>query len=206
VFWTDLSSLNRGTDRQRDAYIALIQLDLFSILADYDPMLTGALPLNLDEAERDLDVACCAQDLDQFHEVVTEAYGTEDDFVVRRVEKQALPALVCNFRAKRFDFEIFAQDRPVEEQQGYRQMVAEARLLREGGEEAGAAIRRLKEQGLQTEPAFGHYFCLDGDPAMRLAELADATAAELGDVVIEAKIARRNRPEWQALMAEPSVA
>ncbi len=203
MFWTDLSSLNRGTDRQRDAYLALIELDLFSVLADFDPMLTGTFPLSLDTAESDLDVACCAPDLDQFHDLVADVYGTEDDFFVRRVERHDLPTLICNFRAKRFAFEIFAQHRPVEEQHAYKHMVAEARLLREGGDEAVSAIRRLQEQGIKTEPAFGRYFCLDGDPEMRLAELADATVGEISEVVVEAKIARRNRPEWLALTREP---
>jgi hypothetical protein len=205
VFWTDFSSLNRGTDRQRDAYAAIIELDLFSILSEFDPILTGTFPLSLETPESDLDVACHAPDLEHFDEVVTSAYGSEDDFVVRRVVKQDLPTLVCNFRAKRFAFELFAQPQPVEEQNSYKHMVAEARLLREGGEEALEAIRQLKAQGIKTEPAFGVYFCLEGDPYGKLAELADASMAEISDVVIEAKFARRNRPEWQALTLEPSL-
>ena len=60
--------------------------------------------------------------------------------------------------------ELFAQPRPVEEQNGYLHLIAEARLLREGGEEALQAIRQLKFEGVKTEPAFGQYFCLPGDP------------------------------------------
>ena len=205
MFWTDLSSLNRGSDRQRDAYAAIIELDLFSILSEFDPILTGTFPLALDMPDSDLDVACHAPDLDRFRDVVTDAYGGEDDFVVRQVQKQDLPAVVCNFRAKRFAFALSAQALPVEEQDAYKHMVAEARLLREGGEEALEAIRELRAKGLPTEPAFGQYFCLEGDPYGKLAELADVSMGEISDIVVEAKFARRNRPEWQALILEPSL-
>ena len=42
-------------------------------------------------------------------------------------------------------------------------MVVEARLLELGGDPARQAIRRLKQSGLKTEPAFARYFQLEGD-------------------------------------------
>ena len=66
--------------------------------------------------------------------------------------------------------------------------------LREGGEEALQAIRALKMEGIKTEPAFGQYFCLPGDPYETLLTLADVSAEELSDVVIQAKFERRNHP------------
>ncbi len=39
-------------------------------------------------------------------------------------------------------------------------------------DEARSAIRALKASGLKTEPTFGRYFDLSGDPYLRLLELA----------------------------------
>src|SRR5690606_598474 len=101
-------------------------------------------------------------------------YGDEDDFSVRQREKNDLPSVICNFNVGLLPVELFAQPRPTEEQHAYLHMVAEARLLREGGEEALMAIRDLKMDGMKTEPAFGHYFRLEDDPYEALLKLADA--------------------------------
>jgi hypothetical protein len=194
VFWTDMTYLNRGSERQRNAFRVLIELDLFSVLAEFDPVLAGTFPLGLETAQSDLDILCNAESLDRFAELVTLAYGDQDEFAIHYTEKNGLPTAICNFRTQGIPVELFAQSRPTEEQNGYRHLVAEARLLREGGEEAVHAIRDLKLEGMKTEPAFGHYFCLSDDPYEALLALADVSADELSEVVIQAKIARRKMP------------
>jgi hypothetical protein len=194
VFWDDLTYLNRGSERQRDAFQVLIELDILSVLAEYDPVLAGTFPLGIETPTSDLDILCYAEDLDRFDEVVTAVYGDQDEFDLRRKVKNGLPTSICNFRVRNIPLEIFAQPCPVEEQNAYRHMVAEARLLREGGEEAVMAIRNLKLDGMETEPAFGQYFCLSGDPYEELLRLADVSAEDISEVVIQAKFQRRNQP------------
>ena len=194
MFWDDLTYLNRGSDRQRDAFRVLIELDLFSILAEFDPVLAGTYPLGIETAESDLDILCHAEDLAHFSQVVESVYGDEDDFELRQREKNELPSVTCNFNVGKLPIELFAQARPTEQQHAYRHMIAEARLLREAGEEAVLAIRDLKLEGMKTEPAFGHYFRLENDPYQTLLDLADAPAETLSDVVIQAKFARRDQP------------
>lgn len=195
IFWDDISYLNRGSDRQRDAYQALIELDLLSLLADYDPLVTGTFPLALETPESNLDIICNVNDLDHFAQLLDAVYGYLDEYRQQRSEHDGLPTLICNFIIHDLPVEIFAQARPTTEQRAYRHMVAEARLLREGGEDAVAAIRQLKHDGVATEPAFGDYFCLEGDPYTTLLELTDATAEALTEVVVQARVARRNRPQ-----------
>jgi hypothetical protein len=202
VFWTDITHLNRGSDRQRDAYQAMIELDIFSVLGDYDPVLAGTLPLGIETPESDLDILCEAEDLDRFDALVEAAYGDLDEFRQQRSIEDGLPSSTSSFRFRRFPVEIFAQACPVDQQRAYRHMVAEGRLLREGGEEAVGAIRQLKLEGLETEPAFGEYFCLDGDPYAVLAAMADAPTEELVNVVVQARMARRNRPQLLYAVAQ----
>jgi hypothetical protein len=194
VFWTDITYLNRGSDRQRDAFRVLIDLDLFSVLAEFEPMLAGDFPLGLENAQSDLEILCNAELLERFTELVTLAYGDQDEFSIRDTEKHGLSTVLCNFHTQGIPVELSAQARATEEQNAYLHFVAEARLLREGGEEAVRAIRDLKAEGMKTGAAFGYYFCLPDDPYEALLALADVSADELSEVVIQARIARRNLP------------
>lgn len=87
--------------------------------------------------------------------------------------------MVASFRAGGFPVEVFGQLRPPRRQTAYRHMVAEARLLAAAGDGAREAVRRLKREGLATEPAFARHFRLTGDPYDRLLELADAEQREI---------------------------
>lgn len=194
MFWDDLTYLNRGSDRQRDAFRVLIELDLFSVLAEFEPVLAGTFPLGIETPTSDLDILCYAEDLERFEQVVSAVYGDEEEFEVTRNVKNDLPTVICSFRTGRMPLELFAQPQPTEEQHAYRHMIAEARLLREAGEEALWAIRELKMEGMKTEPAFGQYFHLPDDPYESLLTLADVSAEELSDVVVQAKFQRRNFP------------
>ena len=62
-------------------------------------------------------------------------------------------------------------------------MLIEARLLDLIGDEARSAIRALKANGLKTEPAFGRYFDLSGDPYRKLLEIAALDDDELRNLV-----------------------
>lgn len=194
MFWDDLTYLNRGSERQRQAFRVLIELDIFSVLAEFEPLLAGTFPLGIETPQSDLDIICFAEDLTHFATVVSDAYSDQDGFEVHQTEKNGLPTLICRFQVREIPIELFAQPRHSEEQNGYRHLVAEARLLREGGDEATLAIRDLKLEGVKTEPAFGQYFCLPGDPYETLLALADASAEEISDVAIQAKFERRNHP------------
>jgi len=77
--------------------------------------------------------------------------------------------------------EVFMQPKPVEEQQAFRHLVAEARLLEccAEHEQVRAALRAMKERGMKTEPAFAAYFRLadygfDADPYQALLQVYDA--------------------------------
>jgi hypothetical protein len=194
MFWSDISYLNAGSERQRDAYLALIELDIFSILAEYDPVLTGTFPLGLEGPASDLDIICYVGDLDRFQALLVSVYGGMEEFSVRRREKNGLPTVICAFRYHNLPVEIFGQDRRVEEQNAYRHLVAEAALLRAAGDDAKQALAYLRDEGLKTEPAFAHYFRLEGDPYVALLALADATTDEIDEIVEQGRVLRRNSP------------
>lgn len=155
-------------------------------MAQYTPVLTGTIPIDLDIETSDLDIVFEAHDLDVFEREVARLYGDFPGFEAHRAESMGLPASVINFATDRFPIQFFAQPLPVTRQRAYRHMMVEARLLRLAGKSARVAIRTLKKQGIKTEPAFARYFDLSGDPYETLYQLADADDAHLLDIISRA--------------------
>ena len=169
--WQALSYLRDGNERQRSALQALQSLGVLDALRDYTPVLVGTLPIAVDVADSDLDIVCEAPDLDTFEWQVTAAFGACAGFRVKRKLVKGVESVIASFVHAGFPIELFGQPRPVTQQDAYRHMVVEARLLESGGEEAREEIRRLKSGGLKTEPAFARYFGLEGDPYEALLRL-----------------------------------
>jgi diadenosine tetraphosphate (Ap4A) HIT family hydrolase len=181
--WFNLGYLAIGGPRQRAAHAALGRLGVMRRLAAHDPCLVGTIPLDVDRPGSDLDIICEANDQDAFERSLREAFGRRPDFALGRGRIDGLPVVVCGFTADGFPIEVFGQARPVREQNGYRHLVAEARLLDLAGDAARPAIRRLKAIGLKTEPAFATHFCLAGDPYAAVLALAEASDADLNAVI-----------------------
>jgi hypothetical protein len=161
--WGDIDYLQRGNVRQRAAFHALESLNVFQILGNYRPVLVGTIPIDVDITGSDLDVICEACDLDAFERACRQFEGYQC-FRIKRKQIKGVPSVVANLFHSGFRVQIFGQPQPVTEQHAYRHMLVEARLLEFGGERARAEIRRLKQEGCRTEPAFACYFNLEGNP------------------------------------------
>ena len=185
LYSDDITYLKMGSDRQQAAFLTVVELDLFSVLADYDPLLTGALPVGLDLADSDLDIICCVEDFEEFHAVMHAVYGGYDEFTCTEMQVGNTATAVCSFRYSRFRVEITGQPIATREQDAHRRMTATARLLRLAGETALEEVRRLKGAGLKAELAVSAYFQLEGNPEEALAELADASVEDLLSIITQ---------------------
>lgn len=177
--WRDISYLRQGTIRQQQAYRALASLGLLETLAGFDPILVGTVPIDLDLPQSDLDIICEVYDLSDFEQVLRAHYAREAGFTIGQKLKWGDPVVVCDFEYGGFPIQVFGQGKAVEQQRAYRHMLIEAKLLELAGDEARTAIRNLKAGGLKTEPAFGYYFDLSGDPYLKLLELHELDDDEL---------------------------
>ncbi|MED4780827.1 DUF4269 domain-containing protein [Brevibacillus choshinensis] len=178
--WRDLSYLLTGTSRQQAAWKAISQNNVIETLQAYDPVLAGTIPLNIDVEASDLDIICTSHDLDQFDADVRAAYSHKEGYQETRLCIQDRQTSVISFHDTGFWFELFAQALPVEQQNAYRHMVIESRLLRLGGDAAYREIKLLKQQGIKTEPAFARYFGIPGDdPYQALLEMEHLSIEEL---------------------------
>ena len=179
INWHDITHLKLGNERQKNAYSVLNKLKIFKILREYNPTLVGTIPIEIDISESDLDIICEVYDLEKFEELVIKSFSKYDNFHIKRQTVKGLLTSLSYFGYNNFLIEIFGQPKPVIEQNGYRHMMVEKKLLEISGESARKQIIKLKKLGLKTEPAFAKYFNLKSDPFDELLKLSRLNKEEL---------------------------
>ena len=164
----DIEYLKHGNPRQQRAYTTLSDNKILLILARFDPILVGTIPINIDVANSDLDIICCFSDDADFRRTISENFGSEKGFRMRERPDANETSVVANFVCGDFEIEIFGQNVPTKRQLAYRHMVIEHALLNARGQEFRKRIVELKRRGLKTEPAFALALGLSGDPYLAL--------------------------------------
>ncbi len=168
----------------------LDDLDLLSRLASFNPIVIGTPPLGIDIETSDIDVACSACDLKEFHTSVQRYFGNLVGFACERSEEQSEPAMRVVFFSHGWQIELFCQTTPVEDQWGVRHFLVEQRLL-QIEPRLKPKIVELKEDGHKTEPAFAKMLNLAGDPfeaILRLELKDDIELAELASTALATKL------------------
>ena len=170
--------LREGNPGQRLAFQELEALRVQQILARFTPVLAGTVPIGIYVETSDLDIICYVTDseLEAFEKIVKDYYGSYKAFTVHRRSVRNQPYVIANFQGDHFDIEIFGQPIPVVEQNAYRHMIIEHKLLERRGEPFCKEVLDLKRSGMKTEPAFAKVLKLEGDPYDALLKL-EATGA-----------------------------
>ena len=158
-----LEYLKNGNAKQREAYRLLTTHLIFEHLKEFDPILVGTIPIDIDIDESDLDIICYSKSLEGFKSSINKIFSQQDHFMVQE-SKGSIHSVVARFTLEQFQIELFAQSVPTKEQFGYRHMLIEHQLLQERGEEFRQQIIQLKKDGYKTEPAFAKLLGLVGDP------------------------------------------
>ena len=169
----DVEYLKAGTDKQKLCYRILKEINVLDILHDYNPIVVGTIPIVIDIEESDIDIVCCAENLSEIRDVVRLHYSTYNLFSDRIGD-----VYVANFECLELPIEIYAESIPTLEQNGYRHMVIEDRIMKLAGDRFRQKVIRLKQQGYKTEPAFGELLKLD-NPYLDLLEFEALTDDEL---------------------------
>ncbi|WP_319591622.1 DUF4269 domain-containing protein [uncultured Draconibacterium sp.] len=166
-----LDYLKDGNPKQQQAYLVLSQNKVLEQLNEFDPLLVGTIPINIDIEESDLDIICYCTNKTHFRQQIIKAFGGFPGFELWENTTVEPPAVVANFRINGFVLEVFGQNRPSRQQNAYRHMLVEHKLLLERGEDFRQNIIDLKLQGYKTEPAFALQLGLKGNPFEALLEL-----------------------------------
>ena len=158
--WRDYSYLESGSKTQREAYKVLNDLNLFSILKNFDPALVSTVCVNLHTSESDLDIICQLTNESLFESTVKKNFRTKANF---QIWKRSNGAIVAKFDTNIFPIEIFAADKAIEQQYAWRHLNMMHRVLTIEPK-IREKVRELKKQGISTEEAFAKILALEGDP------------------------------------------
>jgi len=159
IDFTTIDYLKNGNERQKRAYEVLLKYKIFEKLSNYSPVLAGTFPIEIDVEGSDLDIICEVdfRFVEDFIEEITLSKLIPDEIDVK-VEYPILDSEKCitlNFILEEFSIEIFGQNKPAIEQNAYRHMIAEYKILQEKRDDFKQKIIELKKKGIKTEPAFG---------------------------------------------------
>jgi len=140
----DIGYLAHGSGVQKKGYAALKSSSVLDILQEFDPVLTGTLPLDIFIEGSDLDILRYAVDLAVFEKLLTSHFSKYADFTIQKIEVEGIHSVIASFRANGFDFEIFGQPVPTRQQLAFRHMLIEDQILQQNGEEFKHKIINLK--------------------------------------------------------------
>ncbi len=171
----DIEYLKYGNDRQKLAYSEIVKLDVFEKIKKYHPILTGTIPIEIDLPESDLDIICECENHIEFSEFLTEQFGDMTDFKIYSTELNGTKSTIAEFKTESFTFEFFGQNIPTDEQNAYRHMIVEHRILEQNGDEFKNDVIKLKLNGIKTEPAFAMLLGLEGNPFDEILKLEKIT-------------------------------
>jgi hypothetical protein len=155
IDFTTIDYLKKGNEKQKRAFEVLAKHKLFEKLKDYSPILAGTIPIEIDIEGSDLDIICEVKNESDFIEFLNQNFQDYNNFILEKVTANDEKSIVLSFMLEEFPIEIFGQNKPTTEQNAYRHMIAEYKILQEKGDAFKQKIIELKKKGIKTEPAFG---------------------------------------------------
>ncbi|WP_430510437.1 DUF4269 domain-containing protein [Gottfriedia solisilvae] len=161
--------LINGNPRQQKAYHTLSRLNIMEDLREFNPILCGTIPIEIDIKDSDLDIIIEVRDFQYYENLIRNLYGLKYNFKISHSIIRDIPVITVNFNFEEFEIEIFGQATPVQNQNAYIHMVIE-HLIMEQFPNIRSEVIHLKEQGYKTEPAFCKILGLEGDPYDSLIE------------------------------------
>ncbi|MBE9484045.1 MAG: DUF4269 domain-containing protein [Bacteroidetes bacterium] len=168
--WRDISYLESGDPKQKEAFEAINSSGIFEMLAGFDPVLTGTYPIEIYLPDSDIDIICCFENAGAFLERLQSSFSPFHDFETKTKTIRGIQSVIGRFEYAGFLFEVFGQAVPVEKQNAYRHMVIEYTILSSNDHSFRKKILELKKKGLSTEKAFAILLEIEGDPYTGLLE------------------------------------
>ncbi|KQB40365.1 DUF4269 domain-containing protein [Flavobacterium aquidurense] len=168
--FTNINYLKNGNQKQIQAFDVLTQNKILFNLSQFDPIFVGTIPINIDIENSDLDIICYWKNKTYFIEKLNSLFGKENEFTIRETLIDDKESIIVNFKINGFEIEIFGQNIPTKDQNGYKHMLIEYEILQSKGDFFRLEIIKLKQNGYKTEPAFAFLLGLKGNPYLELLE------------------------------------
>ncbi|CEN92715.1 MAG: DUF4269 domain-containing protein [Paraclostridium sordellii] len=172
----NIGYLRVGNDIQKLAYELLNKINIFDILKKYNPILVGTIPIEINIENSDLDIICEVYNIAEFKKIMKDNFSNFNEFKINKVNDKIL---VINFIVEKFEIEVYAQNLKSINQNGYKHMIIENRILSLGGAKVRDEIIYFKKNGLKTEPAFAKILGLNGNPYDELLKIDNLSDTEI---------------------------
>lgn len=170
IDFNTIEYLKNGNQKQIKAFKVLSQNNVLTNLTEFDPILVGTIPINIDIENSDLDIVCYWKNKTDFTAKLKSFFKEQNDFTIRETLIDNKVSVIANFKIDDFEIEVFGQNIPAKNQNGYKHMIIEHEILKSRDEEFRLEIIKLKQNGHKTEPAFAHLLGLKGNPYTALLE------------------------------------
>lgn len=168
VDFSNIEYLKFGNQKQILAYEILTRNTILLNITEFEPILVGTIPINIAIENSDLDIICYWKNKTDFKTKIQSVFGKEKEFKIRETKIDNQETVVANFKIDPFEIEIFGQNIPTKNQNGYKHMIIEDQILTSKDENFRLEIIKLKQKGYKTEPAFGLLLGLKNDPYLEL--------------------------------------
>lgn len=170
IDFSTIDYLKTGNLKQIKAYETLRQIKVLELLSEFDPILVGTIPINIVIENSDLDIICYWKNKADFISKISSSFENQNGFTIRETIINQNESIIANFKITDFEIELFGQNIPTKEQNGYKHLIIEHKILEAKGENFRLEIIKLKQNGYKTEPAFGKLLGLKTDPYLELLE------------------------------------
>jgi hypothetical protein len=168
IDFSSITYLKSGNLKQILAYKILTENKILEVLSDFDPILVGTIPINIDIENSDLDIICFWKSKVEFVSKICLLFEDKTEFKIKETFIDNQESVIVNFLIDGLEIEIFGQNIPTKEQNGYKHMIIEHQILEVRGEIFRKEIIKLKQMGYKTEPAFGELLGLKVNPYLEL--------------------------------------
>ena len=165
IDFKNINYLKFGNSNQKEIYRIVKENNILEILNDYNPIIVGTFPININIDNSDIDIILQVKNFKSLVDLLKENFSKFKNFNLNLLENNIL---VCNFKIESYPFEIFAQNLDTEKQYGYLHMIKEYEILLEKDDFFAEKIRILKRNGIKTEAAFCELLNIEGDPYIEL--------------------------------------
>lgn len=162
--------LEHGNEIQHNVFHLLRNHQILEKLDTYKPIVVGTIPIEINIENSDIDIIGETSNFENATNHLTENFSHHIEFKIDQLTNNNETCLTCNFRIDTFEIEIYLENKNPTEQNAYRHMLIEAKLLEKFDESFKNKVIELKKNGYKTEPAFAKVLELKGNPYLALLE------------------------------------
>lgn len=139
--------LEHGNEIQHNVFHLLRNHQILEKLDTYKPIVVGTIPIEINIENSDIDIIGETSNFEKATNHLTENFSHYIEFKIDQLINNNETCLTCNFRIDTFEIEIYLENKIPTEQNAYRHMLIEAKLLENLTNHSKTKSSNLKRMG-----------------------------------------------------------